>query len=488
MKKPIEFGRLLGAKGGHHQRGSALLITLAFVILLTVLIVSFLSRALLEQHISSSSANQIKSELFSQGVEATLIGDLEQEIISGSTAQSVPTSTGSITLYVPNAPANMVPAYDYPGCPTSSTAPAATLANLLKVSNASPTGTIFPTATSALTTTPSFNGRSVSLARWTESCMTDPTGTLPTPQWVMVARDGTSPTGSFVNSGTNDMTLKLGSKANTKTVIGRYAYVIYDEGGLIDMNVAGQPTPIASGTAPAPYNTVAAYRNGETFADLTQIHMTQTQIDNLIGWRNTASAQISGNTSTGTFASAFSAVTAPTTSTPYTAFTWSAANATNYVSNVQNNSTGNLSVANPVVSNVGKTPNSTDQAFTSRYELIQFIQNLYNSSASTTNLNNANTALQYMTHFSRGLSQPSFIPNPNRPITPTSTSNDATWYGAKTNSAVGNDLSINPSFLAIRVSTAFTRNDGSAANIGEPLVKKRFNLNRLAWLTYEGPI
>jgi hypothetical protein len=46
---------------------------------------------------------------------------------------------------------------------------------------------------------------------------------------------------------------------------------------------------------------------------------------------------------------------------------------------------------------------------------------------------------------------------------------------------------INPGFLEVRVKTAFKRLDGTAALAGEPLVKKRFPLERLAWLTYKGP-
>ena len=30
----------------------------------------------------------------------------------------------------------------------------------------------------------------------------------------------------------------------TASVIGRYAYMIYDEGGLLDMNAAGYPSPM----------------------------------------------------------------------------------------------------------------------------------------------------------------------------------------------------------------------------------------------------
>jgi hypothetical protein len=53
--------------------------------------------------------------------------------------------------------------------------------------------------------------------------------------------------------------------------------------------------------------------------------------------------------------------------------------------------------------------------------------------------------------------------------------------------AVNSTRPINPSLLTVRVTGTFTRNDGSTAVIGEPLVKKRFALSRLAWLTYLGP-
>src|SRR5262249_6457836 len=37
------------------------------------------------------------------------------------------------------------------------------------------------------------------------------------------------------------------------------------------------------------------------------------------------------------------------------------------------------------------------------------------------------------------------------------------------------------------VTTSFTRFDGTTAAVGEPLVKTRFPLNRLAFITYKGP-
>ena len=46
---------------------------------------------------------------------------------------------------------------------------------------------------------------------------------------------------------------------------------------------------------------------------------------------------------------------------------------------------------------------------------------------------------------------------------------------------------INPPLLEVRVTTPFTRRDGTRAETGEPLLKTRFPLARLAWLTHRGP-
>ena len=74
---------------------AALVVVLAFVVLLTALVLAFFSRAMSERVISNSSASQTKAEIFAQGAVDTIIGDLQQEIVDGSTAY--PTATGSVT-------------------------------------------------------------------------------------------------------------------------------------------------------------------------------------------------------------------------------------------------------------------------------------------------------------------------------------------------------------------------------------------------------
>src|SRR5262249_21763454 len=131
------------------------------------------------------------------------------------------------------------------------------------------------------------NGRSVSLARWNSHYMipksnttdagSDPITTGYTapyywaPDWVFLNGQGAT----VINAPDN-------------SVIGRYAYMIYDEGGQLDMNAAGYPSP----------TTILQYgRKGSlAFADLTALGgFTTTSSDNVVGWRNYASAQPSGS-------------------------------------------------------------------------------------------------------------------------------------------------------------------------------------------------
>ena len=108
----------------------------------------------------------------------------------------------------------------------------------------------------------SSNGRSVTLPRWnkhylipklnTGDDLTDPVASFVAPDWVML----TGEEGAAVLS-----TPKTDSNGNAVTPLGRYAYGVYDESGLLDLNVAGYPT----GTTP-----IQSGRKGSSaFADLT---------------------------------------------------------------------------------------------------------------------------------------------------------------------------------------------------------------------------
>ena len=231
------------------------------------------------------------------------------------------------------------------------------------------------------------------------------------------------------------------SNNNTVTPVGRYAFAIYDEGGLLDVNVAGYPT----------LTSIFQYgRKGSlAFTDLTALPYpipnpdgnSIYKVDKIIGWRNYATTQPT-NTYPGTTPQPF-AKNFQTDATP----------ATNYYNSVLANTNGFLRL------DQAATPFNarTDQAFVSRQELIEYAKSGGNLGGFTVN------ALQYLGTFSReGL------------------------VGAPQWSPVFPD-SINPNFQKLWVTGSFTRNDGTTASVGDPLVSKRFLLQRLNWLTYKGP-
>ncbi len=433
------------------------MIVLAFVVLLTVLVVAYFSRTMTSRQLSNTSFNQAKAAQLAQSAADLVIGDLKQEIVAGSTPILVGVSPNQSNVYVPTVNANMLPMTS--GTPATGATP---IPNLVRRTIYPDTIVApgIPSRASAVNSLadPSIGGRSISLTRWnshyfvpranTGTTIDDtPVTSFVAPDWVIVTRNGPKSFASW------DGTVKDPSNANF--AVGRYAYAIYDEGGLLDVNVAGYPSPTPAGTP------VAAYKASTAVTDLTQIPPTpaplaQSQINNIVGWRNYATAQPNGD-----FASNF---------------TFDPTSTGRYLTAVLSNITGFRKAATTV------WQQRTDQQFTSRQELLSFRK----ATGFTQN------ALQYLTTFSRSLDQPSFIPATNRPkVVGTSTppgGGSATIPGySGNNTYYGGEAAINMvgtgGFLSIRVKTAFQRTDGTTAILGEPLVKRKFALSRLAQVT-----
>ena len=450
------------------QRGAALLIVLAFVVLLTGVSVAYLSRTTGDRQVAHGSFYQSNVDQLAQSAMDSIIGDLRQEIANGSTAYAQADGT---TLYVPRdtgagAAANMVP---------QRSGNTAIGPNLIRRSIRSDTlsgNPAPPSRASAVnsTTDASATGRSITLARWNTHYLLPktnpfnndsyppspllapfnpytpvPNGFTP-PDWVFV-----TPTGGTVITSPNN------------SVIGRYAYAIYDEGGLLDMNVAGYPTDAVAGTAV----TWPGRKGSLAYADLRALGTTDAnrlsnpdfpgniyQIDRLVGWRNYATIRPTNNfPNTGGQAFARNFQTDTTSTRPAALF----------CSYLLGNTNGFLSANN------GTWNGRTDQTFVQRQELIGFRKTVGSTSSFSTNV------LQYLSTFSRETNAPSFSPS-----TPAGSTID---YAALASTSTA----INPNFLFRRVTTSFTRFDGATAVVGEPLVKTRFPLSRLAWITYKGP-
>jgi hypothetical protein len=437
------------------ERAAALIIVLAFVVLLTGLAIAYFSRTTSDRPVAQSSFNQSTVDQLTASAMENIIGDLRQEIVNGSTV----TTVNGATIYTPTSAANMIP---------QRSGNAAGVPNLIRRS-VSPDNMVapgLPSRASAVnsTTDPSANGRSMTSTRWNSHYLipkknTGTTDPIPidafsaaTPDWVFVIN----------NQGATVIT------SPSNSVIGRYAYAVYDEGGLLDMNVAGYP----SGSTV----TQSGRKGSIAFADLKALGGYPLfnpdgsgvyQVDKLVGWRNYATTIQSATTNnnfpdTLPTAKAF-ARNLQSTGTPVT----------NYYNYVVGNSNGFLSPSPTIAPN-----DRTDQAFLGRQELIAYQKTLNTNNGTPI----ANTfqfdpnALQYLGTFSRETNSPSFSPS-----TPPGSSID---YATLASSATA----VNPNFLLRRVgATGFTRFDNTSVTQGEPLVKTRFPLSRLAWITYKGP-
>ncbi|HSI84246.1 MAG TPA: hypothetical protein VK970_10715 [Candidatus Methylacidiphilales bacterium] len=424
---------LLHPQSRCHRTGAALIIVLAFVVLLTALVLAYFSYINQQMQISNASASQVNVRIFLNGAVNTIVSDLKQEIFAGSTNL---TYSGQTVSY-PLTATNMVPAR---------VGTADSLPNLTKRSVA---GTPFyvggiSRAAALPSTTASLNGRSFSLARWNAALLLprantasaadlSPIAAFTAPDWVLVARDGSNPTAWNANM--------HWSSQNSATVVGRYAYTIYDEGGLLDANAAGYP--------PGALPEMIRDKGGLAFADMTAIPgMTTEAIAALVGWRNYASSQPVGS---------------------FPAYTFGAGSQTNYFNAVQANTSGFLQTAGSSLVN-----GQSDRMFLSRQQLIQFLtQGVAANASEKASLQNA---LQYLCTFTRDLEQPSFRPDPKRPKNTThdwaSSTTDGKGYG-------GNDAfdttgakqdQINPAMLSVRAAD------------GQPVMKRRFPLSRIALL------
>ena len=255
--------------GDRSSKGAALIIVLAFVVLLTGLAVAYLSRTTTDRQLAQSSFNDTSADLLARSALDIVVSDFKQEILSHPMVLSVADSL----------PGGIQP-QRYGGD--------ASIPNLVRRSfQGDPTNRTSNVPSTAF----SANGRSISLARWNSHYLiprlnpsstaadSSPVASFTPPDWVLITSQGpdTAPAPG--------------------AVIGRYAFAVYDEGGLLDMSLAGYATGSGSGggpnPSPTPWLTNVGRKGILAFADLTALPaapttLTQTQINNLVGWRNFA--------------------------------------------------------------------------------------------------------------------------------------------------------------------------------------------------------
>lgn len=425
-----------GYASRRRHRGAALVIVLAFVVLFTAFVVAYFSRALFSRKLSDSSINQAKAEILARSAADIVVSDLKQEIADPNASTAV--TVNGVTIYTPKSPANIVPMRS---AAVSALTGEDEINNLIRTSSA--TAPPAPAVDTALaspvpSTTASANGRIFTASRWNSHYLVP----LANASTISSSDTDTTPIGAFANVTpawvyvTNQGPTVLSTP--TTSVIGRYAYAIYDEGGLLDMNAAGYPS-----------STTAAQSGSKgslAFADLTQLPYPLTQspdIDTIVGWRNHAIARPGGS---------------------FGNFDFDAPAATRYYDYMVGNRTGFMATSGLPAFN-----GQTDQRFPSRQALLAFRRATGFSQ----------NALQYMGTFSRSVNSPTW-----GPTTPAGSTND--YATLASTPSPESSVAVNRNLPNVRVQAPFTRADGTAAKVGEPLIKTRFPLSRLAGLGYDG--
>ena len=251
------------------SKGAALMIVLAIVLLFTGVALAYFSRTTTDRQLAQSSYNDTSADLLARSALDIVINDFKQEILNNPTVSRT----------------NIQPS-PYP-IPTPGDIP-----NLIRYSSRNAAASRASTISSS---SPSANGRSITTTRWNSHYLvprgnpsdrtinSSPVPSFTPPDWVLVTGQG--PTAA----------------PSPNAVIGRYAFAVYDEGGLLDMNLAGYPSwsgmPDAN-CSPNPSATpwlVNVGRKGiVALADLTglgQYAPLQSQVDKIVGWRNYAMTQ-----------------------------------------------------------------------------------------------------------------------------------------------------------------------------------------------------
>ena len=410
-----------------HHSGAALVITLAMLILVSFVVVAFIGRSTREAVLVGGTTGGQKAEILANSAAETIIADLKNEMRAGSTE----TLDNGFAIMEPTSASAAFPGQNRLGATSG-----AVFDNLIKQSgatggmfSATPTYKLISAASTTKTTTASVDGRTVSATRWNapQLLVGGNFGASTVPNWILMDRVGIAPSQTF-----NATNFTNRTPNNDRFIIGRFAYNIYDVSGLLDINVAGYPSGVT---------TADSARKG---------NLAMAALENIPGITSAANASL--------FVKDWRNKVTGTTATNFLSFL-GLGNATANAYYNFGPKYGFQKVAN--------SASDSDNRILSRQDLIKL--------ATNGNFGISTAALPYLTHFSRAVSAPSWSPT-----TPTGSSIN---YNADRNSAG----SANRFLPHVRVTAPFTRGaDGTAAQQGEPLLKTRFPLSRLAGLGRTG--
>jgi len=437
------------------KRGVALVISLGFIVLLTMLVTSYLVSMRLDRLSTHNYSQSVRSQELARGAVVEILEDVRSEILANSTAVQY----DDVTVYVPNTPADAQPkrvgfeAEDY--TLDAAAEPDKLPTSLLQVSRHGEQARTSDVATSER----ALNGRYLSARRWNKAKLlgVDPPAAFSDkpPEWVYVTRSGS---GVNTAGGLSPYTISA-DLGDQEQILGRYAFVVYDQGGLIDLNAAGKTAPPTEATALEAYTTAQRGKSALAYAELSALpgfkEMDEDEmeelVDALVNWRHKGAIAAAG--------------------------------------------TDNYPEAVRALQEKGFLElEDGDSPLFGRQDILNYFEKK----------NLPEAALPYLTHFTRAVTSPNWGPEIN------SDEYDTYIAGADNSTAIDyrdeaeNAASINPRLTAVRFDDGHDiihyRDDGTiepasetetehsyTVSKGDAAVQRRFSLARLAWLGHEGP-
>lgn len=413
------------------KRGVALVTVLALVVIVSLILVAFVAAMRIERTASQSYSQSISAEHIGMGALNLVVGELQNEM---SKDASPDLTFPKKPLYTNVTSTNIMPQY---------VGTNAAMSNLVKISSTlapysggAASGKLI--ATGIKTSVPARNGRFISTGRWDLPQLGRFPDNASVPNWVMMTRSGAT-NAAGITFGSTGNTLNNPSSGNPNYAVGRFAYAIYDVGGLMDITQAGYPTSLSPDQVQQIKGSLSS-----VLIEESNFFVHQPQ---LLNWRNTASA----------------------------------ASASTFLDYVKNYSATN---------SVGAVYPG-DNTFLSRQDLINAAKN--GIAGLSTN------ALPNLTTFTRDCNAPSWGPTYN--ASELGGTNSAVYnYRNNASSATASPFSSsnpNPNrFLpGVRFNSSRTitdyRSDGSPYTYdvvpGDAVVQRRFPLSRLSWVGPNGP-
>lgn len=249
---PPFLTRCLGGGNG----GFALVLVLAMLVLVAGLITAYFSRALQERRTTFSSTSNASAEFLAQAGLEILLADFRHEMVAGSHDDPLAMADGSVRSILrpllveaagddafPVAPSIVAQQVGITGVPGVIKTSRASVPFFLNGEGYQGNDDGPVRAADSATDQPSISGRLIETESWNlPKLMSDDEfgASFVSPDWIYINRAGNTPV-DF--DGERLAEMASAEPENERFVMGRFAYVIYDVGGLLDINVAGNALP-----------------------------------------------------------------------------------------------------------------------------------------------------------------------------------------------------------------------------------------------------